>query len=379
MKVAVFGGSFDPVHKEHVRLTRAAIEALKLDKVLIMPSYRAPHKSGSLMDGKARLKACEIAFRNIPQAEVCDYELSQGGISYSYLTCRYFARRFPDAERYFLVGADMLENFFSWRDPDEIVSLVKIAACGRGEALPTELHARFQERFGCDFTEVPFVGERVSSTKLRVLLAFREATGGLGLEALDEKVLAYLAEGGFYRYPAAERALALEKPARQLHSYRVALMACTRARSLGISEEKALLAAMLHDCGKYLPTDSPLYAGFVFPSGVPEPVAHQYGGAYLAKHEFGIEDEEILDAIRYHTSGREDMTPLGKLIFLADLLEDERDFEGVKELRKLFYEDFEECFYRALERQIEYLKRTGRPVYPLTERAYEWLKAHKSR
>lgn len=378
MRIALFGGSFDPVHNEHIRLVRAAIGALSLDRVIVMPSYLAPHKAGGARaSGEERLQMCRIAFSGVPEAEVSDYELAKEGTSYSYLTCRWLEERFPDAERYFLVGADMLESFFHWYRPEEILERVTLAACGREREIPAELHDCFRRRFGHDFTEFAFVGEEVSSTELRVALAFPAEVRG-EIREMDGGVLAYLAGRQTYRYPEQERALELEKPERRAHSYRVARMACGRARSLGIPEEQALIAAMLHDCGKYVSLSSPLLAGFKAPSGVPEPVLHQYTGAYLAEHVFSVHDEEVLNAIRFHTSGREGMSCLEKLIFLADLLEEGRSFEGVEALRMLFRRDLDQCLLRALEQQLIYLNRTGKPVFPLTERAYQWILAEQN-
>lgn len=371
MKVALFGGSFDPVHTEHVRLAKAAAEELGLDLLLVMPSYHAPHKSaGSVAGGKERLQMCRIAFSTLPNADVSDFELRAGGTSYSYLTCRYLQERFPTAERYFLVGADMLENFFLWKEPDDILKNVTLVACGRGGAGVKNLHGKFLARFHTDFRELAFCGGEISSSEVRVALAFEKDPRGL-----DPNVLQYIRGNGLYRYRAA-RALDLETPERREHSYRVALLAVKRAKSLGIPFEKALLAAMLHDCGKYIAADSPLLSGFTPPAGVPQPVLHQYTGAYLAEHEFGVEDAEILQAIRYHTSGREGMSALEKLLYLADLLEESRTFRGVEELRSLFWTDLDACLARALREQVQYLMSTGKPVYPLTLQAERYYCAH---
>ncbi len=370
MKVALFGGSFDPVHSEHVRLVRAAIGELGLDRVFIVPSYRAPHKSaGAVASGRDRLEMCRIAFSSVDRATVSDFELNAEGTSYSYLTCRKLRECFPDAERYFLVGADMLENFFSWREPDDILNNVTLVACGRGDGKVGGLRERFAERFHTDFRELSFCGEKVSSTAARVALAFGKEPQGL-----QKEVLGYIRKEGLYRYDAA-RALELEKEERVEHSYRVALLATARAPSLRIPFEQALLAAMLHDCGKYVPLSSPLLAGFEPPPEVPAPVLHQYTGAYLAEHEFGIRDEEILRAIRYHTSGRENMGTLEKLLYLADLLEEGRTFAGVDALRALFWRDLDACLARSLKEQVEYLVGTGKPLYPLTLRAEAYYSA----
>ena len=377
MKVALFGGSFDPVHSEHIEYIKAAKEALALDKVLMIPSYLAPHKEGgATASGEDRLNMCRIALKDLDYAKACDFELARQEKSYTYITAEHFAKEYEGDELFFLVGADMLEDFFTWKSPERILNAAKLVACGRGQGSASKTHERFKERFSTDYLEIPFTGAEVSSTEIRVRLAFEKDT-----EDLDPRVLKYIHEKKLYTHPAIMPALALEKEERRNHSFRVALMAVARARSLHIAEEKALLAAALHDCGKYVPTDSPLLKGFEAPEGVPAPVLHQYTGAYLAEHIFGVKDEEILDAIRFHTSGREDMTPLGKLIFLADMLESGRDFEGVEGLREAFWRDLDECLLLCFEHQNAYLianQNKGCSVYSLTKRAYEWLKRQRT-
>lgn len=373
MKIALFGGSFDPVHIEHIRLAEAAQRELGLDKLFFIPSYRAPHKAlGASADGEDRLSLLEAACQTLPFAEADDFELRAGGTSYTYLTCRAYREKYPDAELYFLVGADMLENFFSWREPDDILQNVTLVACGRGRNYVHTLHKRFRVRFGTDFRELAFTGEEISSTELRVALAFgnTEEAGRL----LPPDVLRRIREKGLYRYPKIEGALGLLTEQRALHSERVARMAAKRARGLMIPEEKAVTASMLHDCGKYVPISDPKLRNFVPPADVPAPVLHQYTGAYLAQHTFGVTDEDVLNAIRFHTSGRENMSPLEKLIFLSDLLEEGRSFEGIEPLREAFWKDIDLCLYLSLKHQLAYLKQQKEPVYQLTQRAFEWIK-----
>ena len=101
MKIAVFGGSFDPVHVEHIRLAEAAIEELGLDKLFVMPAHTPPHKKGKTLSADAdRLELCRLAFEDIEKVEVSDYEIAQGGTSYTYLTCRHFKAEYP-TQRFF--------------------------------------------------------------------------------------------------------------------------------------------------------------------------------------------------------------------------------------------------------------------------------------
>lgn len=375
MAIGIFGGSFDPVHKEHVRYALSAAQQLHLRKLFIMPSYIAPHKrQGAAVSAEHRLAMCRIAVAEYDCIEVSDYEISQKGASYTYLTCRHFKALFPDEELYFLVGADMLENFFTWKNPQEILSYATLAVCGRGNEQTQQAEERLYEVYGKRAVRVDFTGKDVSSTRIRTQLAF-----GKQPPDLDGRVFEYIVENQLYTHPAIAPALALEKESRREHSYRVALMAVKRARSLGIPEQKALLAAALHDCAKYVPLHSPLLKGCFLEEGVPAPVVHQYTGAYLAEHHFGIDEEDVLLAIRYHTSGRENMTELEKLIYLADLLESSREFDGVEELRKVFWEDIDRCLYLSLKNQVSYLRSSGKPVYRLTEDAFRWAQEKQTK
>ena len=378
MRIAIFGGSFDPVHKEHVNFVCAAIDCLRLDKVFVMPAHTPPHKPYRVLSSyRDRLEMCRLAFCGLPQVEISDYEISQGGTSYTYLTCRYFRGLFPDAEIFFLVGTDMLRDFPTWKTPQSIVKDVTVAVCGRNDAQGwwEEEQKKFVEKFGKPFARIDYNGEEVSSTKIRVL-----AGAGMRLtDFLDEKVADYIDKNGLYKIPNADKALALEKPARMEHSIRVANLAASRALKLKISERQAITAALFHDCGKNLTSDSPYLEGFVLPNTwgeVPKSVWHQYAGAYVAEKHFGITDEDVLNAIRYHTSGRPNMSELEKLIFLADMLEEERCYEGVDMLRRLFWQggDLDDCLETALYETLKFLKTKKADVYPLTEQAYKFYK-----
>lgn len=370
MKIAIFGGSFDPVHQEHVNVAKSAIKSLDLDKLIVLPAYQPPHKIGhAISSAEDRLAMCRLAFR-FPKMEVSEYEIEREGTSYTYLTCRYFRERYPEAKLYFLVGTDMLENFYFWRNPEDILQHVTLAVCRRDrdkKYLRAE-QEKFSVRFHVPFAEVDYKGAPVSSTEIRTIARLGGSFGDL----VPGEVRKYIKGKGLYRDEKLCRALNLENPARREHSVRVAVMAVQHAAAFGVDEERALLAAALHDVAKNLKADDPLLRGFVCPPDVPHSVVHQFSGAYVAEHLLGITDEGILNAIRYHTSGRPNMQSLEKLIFLSDLLESGRDFPGVDELRRLMESDPKACLFKALERQIAHIEERGFDVYPLTQKAYEY-------
>ena len=378
-RIALFGGSFDPIHVEHVRLAKDAVQSLGLDLLIVLPAGVPPHKRDKVLSAETdRLEMCRRAFDGEEKIIVSDYEIRQGGTSYTYLTCRHFKQLYPKAELFWLVGTDMLRDFPTWKNPEQILQAVTLAVCARNEEknwLQTEQEA-FYARFQKQFVTIDYQGKDISSTTIRTLLAAGEDVTPL----IGERVAEYIrlrsnAKGtGLYQISGAEQALSLQKPNRRAHSIRVALLAAKRAKGLKIPESKAITAALFHDCAKNLTADSPYLNGFSCEKDVPSSVVHQFSGAYVAENTFQIQDEEILDAIRYHTSGRANMTELGKLIFLSDMVEEERNYDGVEILRKLFWQGnrLDECLLEALSQTLQFLRASGREIYSLTQAAYDY-------
>ncbi len=378
----MFGGSFDPVHIEHIRLAETAIDELHLDKLFVMPAHTPPHKKGKTLSPDAdRLEMCRIAFENLPKVVVSDYEIKQGGTSYTYLTCQYFREQYPNAEIFWIVGTDMLRDFPTWKNPKAILQNVTLAVCSRAEKNTDWWQAeqeKFNELFGMNFQKFSYKGADVSSTKIRVL-----AGAGMDLTPYTTKNVAqYIHEKGLYWIAGAAEALALEKSERRAHSLRVAELAASRSVKLGVPEKKAIEAALFHDCAKNLLPNSPYLDGFVLEKSwgeVSKQVWHQYAGAYVAEYVFHVTDEDVLNAIRYHTSGRPCMSVLEKLIFLSDMLEAERNYQGVENLRRLFWKghDLDECLEEALYQTLLFLKEKKSEIYPLTKAAYEYVRKNK--
>ena len=169
------------------------------------------------------------------------------------------------------------------------------------------------------------------------------------------------------------------------HSLGVEKMAGRLAREYGVSPEKAEIAGLLHDYAKYIPDDQMLRYAQQF--GIPlcsayreKPnLLHGPVGAKLVQQELGVEDQEILKAIEHHTTGAAGLGMLEEIIYLADLLEENRDFEGVEELREMLCKGADETMRCALDRELAFLRSQGRTIHPDTAAAYEWMIQKKER
>ena len=376
MRIGLFGGSFDPTHVEHVNLVKDAIASLSLDKLIVLPAHTPPHKQGkTLTSDKMRLEICRLAFSEVEKAEVSSYEIEKGGVSYTFETCLHFRALYPNAELFWLVGTDMLRDFPSWKNPKQILETVTLAVCARAENndwLKKEREV-FYRLFQKTFVTINYQGKELSSTQIRI----RAAAGEDVSKYVGETLAKYIKENCLYEIAGAKEALGLEKVSRQEHSFRVAEMAAKRAPSLGVSERAAITAALFHDCAKNLEKNSPYLQGFECPEGVPAPVFHQFAGAFVAERSFNIKDEDVLNAIRYHTSGRVEMSALERLIFLADMLEYGRDYDVVEKLRSLFWDktdDLTVCMAEALKESLRFIKEKGAPVYALTVDAEKYYR-----
>ena len=133
---------------------------------------------------------------------------------------------------------------------------------------------------------------------------------------------------------------------------------------------KSEIACLLHDCTK----DYPLELKKRFCKEYPD-LIHPFLGAEVARREYEVCDEDILSAIKYHTTGRPDMSLLEKIVFVADYIEPNRNpFDGLIEARELAYVDIDRAMEFILERTIEYVNQRKRPLHPLSVKAYEYYK-----
>lgn len=165
---------------------------------------------------------------------------------------------------------------------------------------------------------------------------------------------------------------------RYLHTLGVMETAIKLAKKFGAEEKKAELAAIFHDYAKFRPKEE--MKQIIIEQGYSsdlllfnEELWHAPVGAYLVQQEASINDEEILNAIRYHTSGRPGMTLLEKIIYLADYIEPGRHFPGVEEVRELAEKNLEEALIKSIQNSIVFLMKKNQPIYPDTFLTYNDL------
>ena len=143
-RIALFGGSFDPVHRGHLLVAQAAREELQLQRLFFIPAAQSPFKPGNQSAPAAeRVRLLRLALAGKDWCEVDEQELRRGGVSYTIETARDYARRFPAARIFYLIGADHVPQLTKWKEADELAGLLHFVVVPR----PGQVEARFPEPF----------------------------------------------------------------------------------------------------------------------------------------------------------------------------------------------------------------------------------------
>lgn len=137
MKLGLFGGSFDPVHLGHLLVARAALEELELDRLFFIPAAQSPFKpEHQPAPGAVRARLLRLALAGWTRCEVDEQELRRGGVSYTIDTVRDYARRFPGAALFYLIGADHVTSLPHWREAGELARLAEFVVVPRPGETP---------------------------------------------------------------------------------------------------------------------------------------------------------------------------------------------------------------------------------------------------
>ena len=385
-RIGIYGGTFNPPHTGHIQGASYAIEALELERLLLIPSCISPHKMLPENSPTPAQRAQMLAIAAGEKMEVSDLELCRGGTSYTYETVEQIAAQYPDVELVLLMGTDMFLSFLSWKEPERILQKASLGVLYRGdkdEQSQIEEQKKRLESQGAKVYLAKNPVTAISSTQLRRMLAFRCASS-----FLPEGVEAYIRENGFYgtakdyrNLPMEELeqvAVSLVKPNRVAHILGCRDTAADLAVRWGANKTDAARAGLLHDITKAL--DGPLQLTLCREYGMMLDAFHEKNpktlhaltGSLVARRIFG-ENREVVAAIRSHTTGKADMNTLEKILYVADYMEPNRDFPGVEKLRTLAYEDLDKALKLGLQMTLELLKQQGREISPESAEALAFL------
>ncbi len=386
-RIGLMGGSFNPIHLTHVALARKAMEEAQLNKVLFLPTGNPPHKREGLAPAKLRLAMVQLALNQETGFSLSDIEMNRSGTVYTVDTLILLRKQMPQADFYYIIGEDTLYDLVNWRDPERVFKMCRFLVCpraGAGNGVSSQAMREELIRLGAQFTYLQSALGDLSSTSIR-----NELHKGEEPEGLHPAVMEYIRVMGLYGVKESppgyavhmDRLIQSMSMERMAHTLCVAYAARKLARLHGENEEKAALAGLMHDCAKgmdlislqvYVREHGMKVDDSIFISGA---LLHAAVGAHMARHIYGVSDEQVLSAIASHTLGNVPMTRLEMIVYLADKIEPGReDYFGLYEIRSLAETDLQGAMMLSLERTASYVRDRGKTLHPATAFTMKWLK-----
>jgi len=393
VKLGIFGGSFNPVHHGHFFLVDAAISKLKLDRVVMIPAFRSPFKlDAENMEGSAndRLDMLAAAAAGDSRLAIDDCEIRRGGVSYTVDTIEDIADRYlPSAKPALIIGDDLAADFPKWRDSKKILELADIVIVRRINPADGNSQAAYPFAHTLLDNEIMDISSQMIRDKIKTGQDWRSLVPSGARAVIEDRRLYGFNGSGQYKdnedlsqgvilriEEEARRVLTTE---RFLHSRNTALLAHDLCLRFGVNPKAGYLAGIAHDLAKQM--EPKLLMKLVKDDGLPitdiekgKPnLLHGRAAAVLLKERFCIHNKDVLEAVAFHTSGKVDMCPLTKTVYIADKIEVSRNIDPA--LRKMCVnEDLDGILYAVLKKQVGKLQSKGVNLFEDTLRLLNKMK-----
>lgn len=385
-RLAIMGGTFDPIHIGHLVTAEAVRHEFDIDTVIFVPTGHPPHKSSMNMTiSEHRYLMTVLATAANPSFEVSRIEIDREGVTYTVDTIKELKKIYGETtELYFITGADAIHEILTWKNPEELLKIctfVAVTRPGYNKEQLKEQVALLMEQYNANiyFLEVPALA--ISSSDIRIRIGENRPIKYL----VTGTVESYINKHSLYKEQIKLTKDIKEKMMvyvsdsitlkRYTHTKGVIEMALELAKIHEVNYDSAFIAALFHDlakeftperkkeiCEKYNIALDPFETKHI-------DLAHGKIAACILEREWGIHDEDVLNSIRYHTIGRENMSKLEKIIYLADMVEEGRKpFKGKEEILSLSMYDLNQAMYYALSSSKHYVENIqGGQMHPITD------------
>ncbi len=390
MRIGLFGGTFNPPHKAHIRLAKAFLKEYNLDKLYICPANNPYHKATiTPTDAEHRFNMTKLAFKDMPtdKVVVSDMEIKRGGNTYTVDTVNQILSSHPEIKKvYVLCGTDMIMTLPSWYKAEELLQksyIVHAKRKGTNSLLPPNI----------EISTLEFDELEISSSQIRHNLESDKMYLSKEVYEYAYKNLLYHIDTDYDIGMLKSYAETHEKTSRYLHTLAVEECALELKSHTAphLSNNLISTCAILHDCTKNadISDHHVLFSTINTPPQKEdlssEKLFHSRSGAILAKRMFNVSDA-VYNAIWRHTVGAKNMTVLDKIIFLADYIEKTRTFSECVALRKIYYDglknsntlsrrliNLDKCVKIALDSTIGELSEKGIKPHSETVKALKFI------
>lgn len=340
MRRVLFGGAFDPIHFGHLNMAEHAHKQLGAEIYFVLAPMAVWKNSSAPVEDKINM--INLAIKDRAHFHLELFEVNSGkDINYSVDTVRYFKKLYPNDEIFYLIGTDQVNKFHLWKECDELAKLAQIVFFKRPNIMVDEANIK---RFSITELDGGSINP-ANSTDIRMLKS---------LDCPDE-VIDYILDNGLYAVKTIKSMLSEERFA---HTINVAKLAYEIAKTNNLVDaHDALVAGLLHDIAKSSPETSEIMQSYYKDYlDIPNFAHHQFVGEYISKTKFGITKPKILEAIKFHTTGNDEMSDIAKIIYAADKIEPNRKYDSTQLINAMLLKPLDEGFKIVLQANKEYLE-----------------------
>lgn len=376
--IVLYGGTFDPPHFGHLFLAEAARQEQNAEQVVFLPAGDPPHKQNKMIsNSRDRYNMVDLAIKDNPYFNLSDFEIKQAGLSFTAKTLKYFIQQGFKVS--FIIGADSLEEIFSWKRPEYILENSNLLVLPRkgyniDDILSDDNYKNYLDNIKklttgrIDFSSSQIRNRVKNNKRIKYMVPF--------------EVEEYIMRNRLYMYSNSKSSIDINifeqiknylKNNLNDYRYQHTLRVVKTASNITADKEqlwKVKIAALCHDLGKGY--SKLKLQEFVKKSNWPlksfeysnESLLHGPASAYLAEEKFGISDNQVLEAIRYHTIGHPDLGLIGKIVFLADKIEPGRDYPGRADIYKLALKNLDQAILKLTGHNLQYLVDRNIEIHP---------------
>ncbi|WP_424244693.1 nicotinate-nucleotide adenylyltransferase [Elusimicrobium posterum] len=368
MKVLYFGGSFDPAHKAHRTLLKAAVAELRPDAVHIVPAYHSPFKTKSPTPFNLRMQSAKIMFKGIKANIIFDnFEQKQKKKTYAWEVVKYLKETYKNPQIFMLTGTDTLNTIMSWKNPDYLLKNITVVTGKRiGIAI---------EKLPFKYIELKARIPKISSTFLRL----DTMINGVPSPHMGKEIAQLAEENDLYALGIHKWLKENLKENRYLHSKAVAHLAYCLAYINDVNPDDCVIAALLHDAGKSMSSEQ--LVDYCVKNKIKPPffkeicmyspdLLHSYVSAHIAKTIFKIKNQDIIEAVKHHTLGAVNMPLFAKILFVADIASKDRKYPGAMTIRTTAHKDINAAMKMAAATKLTFTIKSGKWLCP--EGIYLW-------
>ncbi|MCL1935632.1 MAG: nicotinate-nucleotide adenylyltransferase [Defluviitaleaceae bacterium] len=381
--IAIMGGTFDPIHNGHLNVAISVLDKFDLDKILFIPAGTSPFKNNSDKNKEHRYNMVSIAISKFDNFEASDIEIKRKGISFTIDTINELRKEYT-GKIYFILGFDVLHDIYKFKNINDIFKMCEFILVNRFNEVYPKNVINFMKKDGAILHFLKIPNFEISSTQIRENIE-REKSINI---FVPKKVEEYIKKHNLYKEDikfdfenVKNHLKKILSKKRYEHVLGVCDCAISLAKNYKISEIKAYIAAILHDYAKEYTEEEIKTACFKYDYKpdyfVRENIGLYHGplAAKIANKDFGIQDKDILNAICYHTTARENMSLLEKIIYVADTIEINRGVnEELNEIRKLAYENIDKAILCILEYTFNKSIQKGQIYHVLGLKAMTYFK-----